>query len=153
VVAIAFAAAPATAGAAGASADLATTIGNVFAFNPVAGFTVTVTNNGPSVAQNVTVTDSWYGGGGFWEFGGLGVKAPVGVSCTTPPLGNEPLAPRVVTCTASSLGSRQSIVLQLALRPILFTGRGAVTDTATAASATPDPNSANNTASVTATTI
>ena len=52
VVAIAFAAAPATAGAAGASADLATTIGNLFAFNPVAGFTVTVTNNGPSAAQN-----------------------------------------------------------------------------------------------------
>ena len=154
VVAVAFAVGPAvsTAGATTApSADLATTISNVIAFNTTASFTVTVTNHGPSTAQNVTITDSWYGGGGFWEFGGL--TATAGVSCTTPPIGNYPLEKRVVTCSTSSLGSGQSVVLSLRLNPILFTGRGGVTDTATAASATPDPNSANNTASVFVTTI
>jgi hypothetical protein len=151
VVAVAFAAGPATAGAAGASADLATTIGNVSVFSSVARFTVTVKNKGPSTARNVTVTDSWFGGG-FWEFWGLQVTPPAGVSCTTPPLG-KPLAPRVVTCSVSSLGPGESIMLGLTLRPLLFTGRGGVTDSATAASSTPDPNSANNTASFTATTV
>ncbi len=126
------------------------TISSVRVFFSVAAFTVTVTNNGPSTAQDVTVADSWTGGG-FWAFGGLQATAPAGVSRTTPALG-KPLAPRVVTCSVSSLGSGKSIVLGLTLRPLLFTGRGGVTDSATAASATPDPNSANNTASFTATT-
>ena len=43
---------------------------------------MTVTNNGPSTAQNVTVTDNWIGGGGFWEFGLR--KTPAAVRCTTP---------------------------------------------------------------------
>jgi hypothetical protein len=147
---VAFAAGPATAGAAADSADLATTISNVRVFSSVATFTVTVTNNGPSTAQSVTITGSWYGGGGFWVFAGL--TATAGVSCTTPPIGIYPLEKRVVTCSTSSLGSGQSVMLNLRLNPTLFTGRGGVTDTATAASATPDPNSTNNTASFTATT-
>jgi hypothetical protein len=137
----------ATGAQATASADLATTIGNVWAFGAGTEFTVTVANNGPSAAQNVTVTDSWRGGGGFWVFGGLLVKTPAGVSCVTPAARS---LVRVVTCSLSSLASGQSIVLRLGLSPTLFTGSGAVFDSATAASATPDPNSTNNTAQFTA---
>jgi hypothetical protein len=127
------------------SADLATTVSGA-AFFGGASATVTVTNNGPSAAQNVTVTDTWRAGSAFTKFQGMG--RPAGVSCTTV----ASIATGTATCSMPSLGSGQSTVLHLALGFYPFTGRGTLFDSATAGSATPDPNSANNTASVIAIT-
>jgi hypothetical protein len=97
------------------------------------------------------LTDNWHPGGGFLLCRGLSGTGGVGLGCTTPPIGNYPLEQRTFTCTASSLASSQSIVLHLSLNREIYNGRAVVIDTAT--SATPDPNTANNTASFSASTI
>ena len=114
------------------SADLATTVSGAAFFG--------------GASATVTVTDTWRAGSAFTKFQGMG--RPAGVSCTTV----ASIATGTATCSMPSLGSGQSTVLHLALGFYPFTGRGTLFDSATAGSATPDPNSANNTASVIAIT-
>jgi hypothetical protein len=99
------------------------------------------------------LTDNWHPRGGFFLCRGLSGTGGVGLGCTTPPNGNYALEQRTFTCTASSLASSQSIVLHLSLNPEIYNGRAVVRDTATATSATPDPNTAKNMASFSASTI
>lgn len=99
-------------------------------------FTATVTNGGPSPAENVQVAVALGGGVLF------AAAAPsAGGSCITPAFGSG----GVVTCTwpgTTAMGAARS-VLVTAYRE----GAGSATATATASSATSDPTPANDSAS------
>jgi uncharacterized repeat protein (TIGR01451 family) len=149
---LAFAATPGLASAAKAqSADLATTISPIG--TRVAGLqyptildgsgvaiNITVTNKGLDYATNVLVTDSWIAA----TFGSVSATAPSGVSCTRPAAGT-----RLATCTVSSLAPHASLTMTAHLRVSGFP-RQLFNDTATATSATLDPDTANDTATVVA---
>ena len=137
VVAFGIASGPATAKASGASANLATSDANPQRLVEVGmptTFTVTVTNDGQSTANNVTVTDTWPNTPS--GFGGISVTGPVPVSCITPPVTRMLIygAQRVVTCSTSSLPSGQSVVIHLTLICAGITGHGVLIDGATATS-------------------
>ena len=93
----------------------------------VLDYTITVTNNGPSDAQNLTVTDS-VPSPGFISI--TGIVASAG-ACGN--VGND------VTCTLGSLvpGATWTITISVLLDPA--TPGGLYTDTATVTSTTPDP--------------
>jgi Domain of unknown function DUF11 len=145
VVAVAFAAGPAvsTAGATAVSADVSVSY---------AGYTA-VRNNGPSTAYNVKVTESWSQsfGGGLARFWGLSTNNEVPASCVTPSVYSVvfPNGSAAVTCTMPSLGPGQQEAIYARWEVGSLLGKAAaVTFTATSTSSTPDPNLANNTASV-----
>ena len=135
-----FAAAPAVAAA--QSADLATTVTPSFIRAYVGesfSFTIQVTNDGPDPAAGVSVSDNWYYAS---TFAGVSATAPSGVTCTAPPTGSR----GTVTCTTPSLGRNASMTIAVRLH-VLGIHNMILSDTATATSTTPDPNTANNTAS------
>ena len=103
-------------------------------------FTITVTNKGPQSAQSVAVSDSWTN---FSTFLGVSATAPSGATCTAPPVGSL----GTITCTTASLAHGNSITVVLTLRVEGFPNQ-LLQDTATATSTTPDPNTANNTATI-----
>jgi uncharacterized repeat protein (TIGR01451 family) len=120
------------------SADLATTIWASYA--GVGGYLwykITVTNKGPDTATNVTATDNVPFRTTFYS-----VATTTG-SCTSPRVGGT----GTVTCTALSLPNAGSMIITLAVKILAFHNQ-AISDTATATSATFDPNTANNTATV-----
>ena len=99
-------------------------------------FTLSTTNNGPSTAQAVQVSDPLPAGFTFVSVSGA-------TGCTTPAVG----ANGTVTCPLGDIpndGSTHSIQI-VALIPASFTG--SITNTATASSPTPDPLPGNNSAS------
>lgn len=112
-----------------------------------ATFTIVVTNNGPSAATSVTLTDVVPTGTTFVS---LSQTNGTAFSCTTPAVG----AGGTVTCSAASLASTSSATFTLTVN----VGAGApspITNTASASSAISDPNAANDssTASVNTTLV
>jgi hypothetical protein len=125
------------------SADLATTI-TASQPRPIIGgyesFAIAATNEGPDTAQSVAVSDNWTA---FSTFLGVSASAPSGAICTAPPVGSR----GTVTCATPSLTHGASITVAVTVRVKGFPNQ-LLQDTATATSATPDPDTANNTATI-----
>ena len=146
VAVLAFAATPGLAAKAKAqSADLATTMGPIgtrvvglqYPTTPDGSgvaINITVTNKGPDYANNVVGTDSWIAA----TFGSVSAAAPSGTSCTAPAVGS-----RFATCTVSSLAPHASMTMTVNLG-VSGLAHQLLSDSATATSATFDPNTANN---------
>jgi uncharacterized repeat protein (TIGR01451 family) len=102
-------------------------------------YTLNVSNLGPATAQGITLTDTFSKNAGF-----ASVTATRGAwSCTVKP------TKRLITCILASLASGDYATLTLVLKP---TAKGTMTNTATVSEQSPgDPNTANNTASVSVT--
>ena len=131
-------AATSTANAA-ASADLAVTKSGPAA--PTAGtnatYTVTVTNNGPSTATDVTLTDTLPPGTTY-----------VSTSQTNGPAFSCPQSAGVVTCTRATFAPLATASFDIVVAIPAGT-TGPLTNAATVTAATPDPVPANNTATAT----
>jgi uncharacterized repeat protein (TIGR01451 family) len=105
-------------------------------------YTITVTNSGPSNAASVSLANSLPAGTTF-----VSLSAPGGWSSSTPAVG----ATGTVSSTISSLAPGSAVfTLVVAVNPTLADA-STLTNTATVAAATTDPNPANN--SGTATTL
>jgi uncharacterized repeat protein (TIGR01451 family) len=91
-------------------------------------YTLTVTNNGPSDAAGVTITDTLPAGVGF-------VSASLG--CT------HDSGTRTVTCPVGALANGASATRTIVVRP---STPGSLSNTASVSSTTADPNSTNNSA-------
>jgi uncharacterized repeat protein (TIGR01451 family) len=110
------------------SADLA--LAKTGALNGVATWTLNVSNQGPGVAQNVVVADTLPSRVSFISAQGCTYNGSTRtVSCAVGSLGQTGTATFTITTSAPSKGN------------------GWVTNTAQVSSSTPDPNTANNTAS------
>jgi uncharacterized repeat protein (TIGR01451 family) len=106
-------------------------------------YTLVATNNGPSTAQNVSLSDTLPTGTTF-----VSLTSPGGFSCTTPSAG----ATGTVTCTASSLAAGASATFTLVVRVGAAVADGTViSNTATVSSTTTDPTPGNNSATATTT--
>jgi uncharacterized repeat protein (TIGR01451 family) len=104
-------------------------------------YTITVTNNGPSTANNVTVTQPVPAGTGFSSLTQSGTPA---FTCSSPGVN----ASGTVTCTAAAMNSGASVTFTMTVVVGLGLAPGSsITNTATVASTTTDPVPANNTAS------
>jgi uncharacterized repeat protein (TIGR01451 family) len=104
-------------------------------------YTITAGHAGGSSAANVSVTDALPPGVAFRS-----LSAPSGWTCTTPAVGQN----GTITCTRASFAFGQSGVFTLAGTVTAAVGAG-LSNTATIASSTPDPNGANNSATTNAT--
>lgn len=129
-----------------ASADLAVTKSHTGNFTAGANntYTVVVTNNGPSDASAFTVTDTLPTG---LTFVSGNSTAGVSASCAN--------AGQIVTCTggpAISSGQSSTITLTVAVAGNIA-GNTTLDNTASVASATPDPNTGNNTSAVDTVTV
>jgi uncharacterized repeat protein (TIGR01451 family) len=108
-------------------------------------FDITVKNNGPSTASGVQLSDSAWNSRVTFQSLSVLSGSP---SCTTPKGGT--LQP-TVTCHVSSPGAGQSFAVHLVLKTnSIMPGRTGMANQATVTSSTPDPNTANNTASYSA---
>ena len=130
-----------------ASADLATGITTLPSAQTTGYqyFHVTVTNNGPSSASNVVITGGMPPRSTFYCVTGDGAacgSVVPGVTCT-PPTSTAPL-----TCTTASLKAGSSVSVWIGFSHGFFFPGQAYCDSASATSTTPDPNTANNTATV-----
>jgi Domain of unknown function DUF11 len=96
-----------------------------------ARFTIIVTNNGPNAAANVTVTNTV----GFASLAGI-TTATNTASCSV----------STGTCTSPQLPSGASMTITVTVHYKEVIHNMLFNDSATAASTTPDPNSANNSA-------
>jgi uncharacterized protein len=120
-----------------ASADLSVT--KVDTPDPVTAganltYTVTVTNGGPSSAASVSLSDTLPAGTTF-----VSLASPGGWSCTTPTVG----AGGTVSCSNPSLAAGSAVfTLTVAVGPGVTAGTVTM-NTATASSATSDPNPGN----------
>jgi uncharacterized repeat protein (TIGR01451 family) len=103
-------------------------------------YTFGVTDNGPSPASNVSLSDDLPAGTTF-----VSLSAPAGFSCTTPAAG----AGGSVSCTSGSLakGASASFALVVKVDPDRPSG-STLSNTATASRAESDANSANDSATV-----
>jgi uncharacterized repeat protein (TIGR01451 family) len=124
------------------TADLGVTLGA--SPNPVRTgthltYSITVTNGGPGDSNGVTLSDTLPSGTTFYS-----VSTTQG-SCSAPAVGHT----GTVTCTVSSLPNGSSFTVTLVVTPTIRSGT--LADAASVSAGTPDPNSANNTASVTTT--
>src|SRR5207253_5161784 len=100
-------------------------------------YTIVVTNNGPSTATGVTMTDQLPKNAGF-------------ASATTTQGSCSP-SKATVTCSLGSLASGASATITIVVKSPT---RGTITNTASvAASSPPDPNTNNNTATATTTVV
>src|SRR3984893_2189618 len=97
-------------------------------------YTITVTNAGPSNAASVSLSDTLPAGPPF-----VSLASPGGWSCTTPAMG----AGGTVSCSNPSLGLGSAVfTLTIAVGPSVTAGT-VISNTATASSATSDPNPGN----------
>ncbi|MGH2595871.1 MAG: DUF7507 domain-containing protein [Actinomycetota bacterium] len=96
-------------------------------------YTLTVTNNGPSDAATLTVSDT--------------VPAQFTVTNVTSPAGACGHAGNVVTCTRPTFVNAATWVITVSVTANLAAPGGTYTDTATVSAATADPTPANNSAS------
>jgi uncharacterized repeat protein (TIGR01451 family) len=108
---------------------------------PVAGldatYHLTVANEGPSTARTVQLSDTIPAGTTFRS-----LDAPGGWTCSTPAVGAAGPAP--IGCSASGLAPGASSSFDLVLRTSAATAEGSdLCNTATVASATTDPDTAN----------
>lgn len=101
-------------------------------------YTINVTNNGPSPATSVTVTDPLPAGITFFSASGTGW------SCSQAPVGT-------VTCTRASLAVGPAS--PITINAIANQTTGVKNNVATIASTTPDPNAANNTSAPATVTV
>lgn len=101
--------------------------------NSTVAYTITVTNNGPDAASNVTLTD-------ILTAPFVSLTAPAGWTCTTPAVG----ATGTVTCSIASLAD--AAVANFTLSVTAPAGPATLTNTASVTSGTADPNSGNNSA-------
>ncbi|HEX8410119.1 MAG TPA: lamin tail domain-containing protein [Thermoanaerobaculia bacterium] len=105
-------------------------------------YTITVTNAGPSAATSVALADTLPTGTTF-----VSLAAPAGWTCSTP----APGATGAINCTNPSLAVTSAVfTLVVNVDPALIAGN-VLTNTATATTATTDPNGANNSATATTT--
>jgi uncharacterized repeat protein (TIGR01451 family) len=102
-------------------------------------YTITVTNNGPATATNVTMTDTLPANTSV-----VSISTPGGWTCPAPSGGTQ-------TCTNPSVAANTVATFTLVLKVTAGTAPGTVvTNSATvSSSSTTDPTSANNTASTT----
>ena len=127
----------------GSSADM--TVTDNGSPNPVAAgnnitYTQAVTNIGPSAADNATMVSPIPANTTF-----VSLAVPAGWSCTTPGIGNT----GNVVCTNVNLAASTAGTFSLVVKVAAGTSNGTViTDTVSVNSSTADPNSANNTASI-----
>lgn len=98
-------------------------------------YTLTVTNNGPSAASSVTVSDPLPAQTTFQS-----VSAPGGWTCTTPVAGTN----GTVSCTKSSMTNGESATFTIAVQ-VSSTASGTLSNTVTVSSSTADLNTTNNT--------
>jgi uncharacterized repeat protein (TIGR01451 family) len=101
-------------------------------------YTITITNQGASAAQTLTMTDTWNKNAGF-------------ASVTTDGKGSCVAKPdkRTLTCNLSTLPSTAGSnvwTITLVLKP---TSKPSVVNTASVTSSTPDPNTSNNSVTLT----
>ncbi len=128
----------------GAGADLASSISADFdtvLSGQAVSYTITVTNNGPDPAADVSLVNAIPNQTVFQS-----LVAPAGWSCATPSVGNT----GQVSCTTNSLTSGASAQINLTVTVACGAPHNTqIVNSATVTSATTDPSSAtNNTASV-----
>jgi uncharacterized repeat protein (TIGR01451 family) len=128
-----------------AEADLA--VSKVDTPDPVAAngditYTVTVNNPGPLSAAAATLSDTLPAGTTF-----ISLSAPGGWSCTTPAVGGTGL----VTCSNPSFAQGSAVFTLVARVDAGVAGGTVISNTATVASTTADPNANNNSATATTT--
>ena len=127
--------------AAQADVALATvaTPGTVYAGNNIT-YTQTVTNNGPAAATGVAFAEATPANTTFQS-----VLAPAGWTCTAPAVGGT----GTVNCTDNSnLASGASAAIVIVLNVPSTVALGTITATSSVSAATSDPNSANNSTTV-----
>ncbi|MFL6248701.1 MAG: hypothetical protein ACJ74H_21940 [Thermoanaerobaculia bacterium] len=103
-------------------------------------YTIAVTNAGPSDATDVTVEDVLPANTTF-----ASLTAAAGYNCVTPAAG----ATGTVTCTAASIAPATTGTFTLIVN-VNLDATGSISNTATVASSTPDPNLANGTSTASA---
>jgi uncharacterized repeat protein (TIGR01451 family) len=110
--------------------------------DPVAGanasYSISASNDGPSVARNVTVSDTIPAGTSFQS-----LTAPAGWSCAAPSVGTA--GPTPISCTRADLAPGVSAVFTLVLRLSPSATEGSqLCNTATVSTTTSDPHLADN---------
>ncbi len=106
-------------------------------------YTITASNNGPSIALAVTLTDSLSEDTAFQS-----LAPPPGWSCTTPPVGET----GTVTCTKPSADPGAPEIFTLVANVNVGVPEGtSISNTATIGGSTFDPNPNNNSATATVT--
>jgi uncharacterized repeat protein (TIGR01451 family) len=125
------------------SADLAITKTAPASITPGGSiaYTINVTNNGPNVAQSVSLTDTLPANTTFTS-----LSSPGGWSCTTPAVGGT----GTITCTIATLANAANATFTLTVATTAPAG-STITNTANVSATSPDSNGANN--SATASTV
>jgi len=114
--------------------------GSVFAGNGIS-YTQTITNNGPAASSGVSFTEATPTNTTFES-----VSAPVGWTCTTPAVG----ATGTVNCTdGSALASGATADIIVDVNVPSTVAAGTITASSSVTATTSDPNTANNSTSVT----
>lgn len=103
-------------------------------------YSIFVFNGGPSNALNVTVTDALPAGTAFVS---LAANDPT-FTCSTPAVGSG----GTVSCTAATFPVEGSVSFTLSVKTSPNAPSGSISNTATIASATPDPNTSDNSSTV-----
>lgn len=104
-------------------------------------YSIYVFNGGPSDAQNVTLTDALPVGTTFVSLNATDAT----FTCNSPAAGSG----GTVTCTAATFVVEGSVSFTLSMKTSPGAPNGSITNTATITSATPDPNTSDNSSTVT----